>query len=230
MKLNYKLLEAEFIDRPNRFLTRVNYNGNIIESHLPDPGRLKELLYKGVKVLIKKESGVNRKTAYSTQAVYYNDVLISLNTLLPNQYVEYLLINKKIDFLKHWELDKKEVTIGKHRFDFQLKNNSKTLILEIKSVSLVKNSIAKFPDSVTLRGYNHIKKLGQIACTSIDTMVIFVVQRPDAKLFQPEWSRDPKFCAALCDSYDKGLEIKVINMKMGKRKIYYMGELPFKLN
>ena len=30
MKINYRLLEARFIDRPNRFLTRVELNGNQI--------------------------------------------------------------------------------------------------------------------------------------------------------------------------------------------------------
>ena len=62
MKLNYRLLEAQFIDRPNRFLTRVELNGSIIESHLPDPGRLKELLKPGARILLKKENGNNRRT------------------------------------------------------------------------------------------------------------------------------------------------------------------------
>ena len=48
MHLEWELLEAEFVDRSNRFLTRVKYNGEVVESHLPDPGRLKELLIPGV--------------------------------------------------------------------------------------------------------------------------------------------------------------------------------------
>jgi len=90
MKINHPFLEARFIDRPNRFLTRVEYNGTIVESHLPDPGRLKELLKPGARILIKKEIGAHRKTRFSTQAVYNGNILISLNTLLPNQFTEYL--------------------------------------------------------------------------------------------------------------------------------------------
>ena len=59
---------------------------------MPDPGRLQELLLPGVKILLKEENGVNRKTRYSTQAVYSNGILISLNTLLPNKFVEFLLL------------------------------------------------------------------------------------------------------------------------------------------
>ena len=77
MKLDYKFIESEFIDRPNRFLTRVKLNGKIINSHLPDPGRLKELLIPGAQLLIKKENGINRKTQFSTQAVYQKKTLIS---------------------------------------------------------------------------------------------------------------------------------------------------------
>ncbi len=62
----------------------------IVESHLPDPGRLKELLVPGAGLLIKKENGLNRKTKFSTQAVFSGDQLISLNTLLPNRFVEFL--------------------------------------------------------------------------------------------------------------------------------------------
>ena len=77
MKIEYKLLKAEFVDRPNRFLTRVKYNNEIVESHLPDPGRLQELLIPGAQLLIKREYGNNRKTKFSTQAVYLNNILIA---------------------------------------------------------------------------------------------------------------------------------------------------------
>ena len=89
MLLEWELLEAEFIDRPNRFLTRVKYNGEVVESHLPDPGRLKELLISGVTLLIKKEGNPKRKTKFSTQAVYLGEQLISLNS---NNQQSYFLI------------------------------------------------------------------------------------------------------------------------------------------
>ncbi|MBT4155670.1 MAG: DNA/RNA nuclease SfsA, partial [Candidatus Marinimicrobia bacterium] len=36
------LLKAKFVERPNRFITMIEINGEIHRSHLPDPGRLKE--------------------------------------------------------------------------------------------------------------------------------------------------------------------------------------------
>ena len=229
MKINYPLLEARFIDRPNRFLTRVEYNGTIVESHLPDPGRLKELLIPGARILIKKEVGEHRKTSFSTQAVYDGNILISLNTLLPNQFTTYLLNEKKIAFLNNWEIYKKEVPYNNHRFDFQLKKGKETLFLEVKSVTLVENDIAKFPDAVTDRGRRHVELLGSMAEEGISTMVLFVIQRHDAKLFQPQWKRDPKFGHALYDAWKKGLGVRVIHMKMTLDNIHYLGEIPFEL-
>ena len=100
MNIQHKFVEAEFIDRPNRFITRVRLDGDIIDSHLPDPGRLKELLIPGARLLLKKENGRNRKTHFSTQAVYFGKTLISLNTLIPNRFVSYLLKNHSLVLLK----------------------------------------------------------------------------------------------------------------------------------
>ena len=106
----------------------------------------------------------------------------------------------------------------------------KYLFLEVKSVTLVENEIAKFPDAVTDRGRRHVEHLGKMAEEGISTMVLFVVQRNDAKLFQPQWERDPKFSFALYHAWQKGLNVRVICMKMTLNNIHYLGEIPFELN
>ena len=229
MKIGHKFINAEFIERPNRFLTKVKIKDKIFMSHLPDPGRLKELLTPGAKLLLKKENGINRKTKFSTQAVYLNKTLISLNTLTPNKFVSFLLRNKLLPFLNNWNFDKQEVTYGKNRFDFQLIKNEKKLILEIKSATLVENKIAKFPDAITERGKRHVEHLSQMLDNNLLTMVLFVVQRSDALFFKPQWERDPKFCNALLKASKNGVLIKVIKMEMTKKSLIYRGEIPYEL-
>ena len=51
MNVDGQLIRAVFIDRPNRFITTVRINEEIHSSHLPDPGRLRELLIPGVELL-----------------------------------------------------------------------------------------------------------------------------------------------------------------------------------
>ena len=60
-------------------------------------------------------------------------------------------------------------------------------------------------------------------------MVLFVVQRSDANIFQPQWERDPKFAKALLKAHSDGLKIKVIQADVQKTKMVYCGELPFNL-
>ena len=100
----------------------------------------------------------------------------------------------------------------------------------MKSVTLVENAIAKFPDAITDRGRRHMELLGKMSEIGISTMVLFVVQRHDAKLFQPQWERDSKFGFSLYEAWQKGLNVRVIHMKMTVNSIHYLGELPFELN
>ena len=124
---------------------------------------------------------------------------------------------------------KREVPFGNNRFDFQLKKKNKLKIVEVKSVSLVENNIARFPDAVTTRGKKHVLHLMNLASKGFDVMIIFVVQRHDANLFQPKWDRDPQFCKALFEYSKKGLPIHVIKMKMTTNSFQYLGEIPYQL-
>ena len=85
------LIAATFIERPNRFITIVEINGKLYRSHLPDPGRLKELLVPKAKLMVRpapKDS--DRKTSFSTVMVEHRGQLISLVSTLPNMFVQCL--------------------------------------------------------------------------------------------------------------------------------------------
>ena len=65
MNIEGPLVSGTFIERPNRFITLVKIDRKIVRSHLPDPGRLKELLVPGVEVLLRPASNqFKRKTKF----------------------------------------------------------------------------------------------------------------------------------------------------------------------
>jgi sugar fermentation stimulation protein A len=232
MKFKFSLIKAKFIERPNRFITIIEINGFQHKSHLADPGRLKELLIPGVDLLVRKfKKSKNRKTKFSTIMVNHNGQLISLVSTLPNNFVKRKLVRKKIPFLKNYKLVRPEIPLGKHRFDFLLKDeHGEDFILEVKSVTLVKNKIAMFPDAVTLRGKNHVKLLTQLAIENKKAGILFVCQRPDAVSFQPMWNRDPKFCHALQNAYNLGVKIWCITLNITENEITYHNQIPTQLN
>ena len=68
MKYN-KVVEAKFIERPNRFVAYCDINGEIEKIHVKNTGRCKELLVPGCTVYLEESDNPNRKTKYSLISV-----------------------------------------------------------------------------------------------------------------------------------------------------------------
>jgi len=231
MKIAGPLLPGRFIDRPNRFLTRVELDGQIVESHLPDPGRLKELLFPGTTVYLRPAPVESkRKTRFSTVMTEHNGVLISLDSTLPNHFVKEGLRNHSLPQLRDFELVRPEVKFGRHRFDFLLRSKRGLFYLEVKSVTFVKDGIARFPDAVTERGARHVATLGEIVVNGTEAGILFVCQRHDAKKFQPMFDRDPHFAHELVLAHERGVNIWCITTKVSLDEMVYWQEIPLSLN
>ena len=73
-----------FKERPNRFLGVVDIDqprkAAGVHVHIHDPGRLKELLYKGNKVLLRHARTSNRKTDWDLIAAKYSDGWVLVNS------------------------------------------------------------------------------------------------------------------------------------------------------
>ena len=50
MKLGDRVVDGIFLERPNRYLARVEVDGQEIKAHVPDPGRLPGLMIPGRRV------------------------------------------------------------------------------------------------------------------------------------------------------------------------------------
>ena len=228
MKIEGPLINAIFIERPNRFITIIEIGGKKHKSHLPDPGRLKELLIPGVYLLVRPApENKKRSTAFTTIMVNLKGQWISLVSTLPNQFVKYSFQNKCIPIFQRYELVKPEIAIRNHRLDFLLSNKSgRNFFLEVKSVTFVEDGIAKFPDAVTTRGMNHAKILTGLVKEGDFAGILFVCQRPDATLFEPMWDRDPMFSNVLFNAYKMGVKVWCITLNISKTEISFNKEIP----
>ncbi len=229
MALTKGLIEAEFVDRPNRFLSKVRINGKIVESHVPDPGRLQELLFPGARVLVEAKSGANRKTKFATVMVYSGEELISINSQLPNRFARHCIENALISELQGWQVKKQEYTIGRSRFDFLLEKQGEEKLLEIKSATLVEDGIARFPDAVTSRGRRHVLHLAESISPERSAAVLFIIQRSDAFSFEPHWGRDPQFAEALKSSIEKGVELLIYTTHLTPDSMTLGQAIPYNL-
>ena len=231
MKIEGPLLNATFVERPNRFITLVKINGKIYRSHLPDPGRLIELLFPGANLLVRPApKGSERKTKFSTVMVNHNGQLISLVSALPNQFVKEALGKNEIPIFEDYTLVRPEIPVGKHRFDFLLKDpNGSDFYLEVKSVTFVENGLAQFPDAVTERGAKHALALNKLVESGEGAGILFVCQRPDANSFQPMWDRDPKLGKAVLDANRAGVKVWCITLNISETDMTFNREIPVNL-
>jgi len=222
-----KLHPARFWERPNRFLLRCtlednptsphNISGEMVDVHLADPGRLKELLIPGKRIWLCPASSPKRRTKWSAALVENPEgtALISIDSTLPNRLVAKALTEDALPVFRDWELKKAEHKMGNSRFDFLLNNGSGQMALEVKSVTLVKDGVALFPDAITIRGAKHVHELAEIATRpDWSAAILFVVQREDAYRVLAAPEIDPHFATTLDNARQQGVQIKGVRCKV----------------
>lgn len=209
MRIPGPLLPGRFLSRPNRFLTILDLGGTEVEAHLPDPGRLKELLTPGAEVWARPSDHPARKTRYTLTLVKApTGELVSLVTTLPNDLVDEALRLGRIGELADWTIEARERRWERSRFDFLLRRGAdERMLLEVKSVTLVEQGRALFPDAVTARGARHLRELAAARQAGQGAAVLFVVQRRDADTITAAHDIDPRFAAALAAARDAGVRL-----------------------
>src|SRR3990172_12100501 len=162
MSLFKNIDEAHFISRPNRFKIVCDLRGQTVEAYLPNPGRLWELLLPHAKIYLEDSEKSDRKLRYTAVAVERQGQPVMLHTHKTNEIVEILLKQRLVPGLEGVEIVQREITKGKSRFDFLLKNGAEEIFLEVKSCTLFSERVAMFPDAVTLRGKRHLLELAEL--------------------------------------------------------------------
>ena len=104
MKFNYDTYFGTFIKRPNRFIAHIDIDGQEVICHVPNTGRMKELLIPGVEVMLSHHKSSARKTEYELRMVMKNSKWISIDSQLPNTLAHEAIAHDIIS-----ELDRKSV-------------------------------------------------------------------------------------------------------------------------
>ena len=218
MKYEGKFYLATFKSRPNRFLAHVelliNKNSNktkqVVQAHVPDPGRLEDLLIPQTKIILQEKRNQNRKTNFSLIGVLNNNIWVNIDSQLTNKLFQAEF--HKIHRLANYHISKPEFTFGKSRFDFLMENHitDERILVEVKSVTLVKDGIALFPDAPTMRGKKHAEELIKALKVFNYAIIIFVVKRSDVHAFSLNTKIDPHFAKALQKAMDQKVEVLAV--------------------
>jgi sugar fermentation stimulation protein A len=207
------LASSRFVQRLNRFLLQVRLDdtGEVVEAHMADPGRLRELLLAEKRVWVRPAANPARKTRWTAVLVESPDGqgLVSLDSTLPNRLVWEAFRRGAMEEFAGWGLVRREFAEGRSRFDFLLSEaGGRQMVVEVKSVTLVEEGIGLFPDAVTERGARHVMELAEIVRRpGWEASVLFVLQRSDAHQIRAASSIDPKFAEALTHANRSGVRI-----------------------
>lgn len=199
-----------FIKRINRFTCLIKVKGKEEKAYLPNSGRLQEILKEGNQtILIKKEEGL----PYRLIAIKDKNIWIGVDSQSVNKFFENLILKNKIPFLKGVKIEDKDKKIDDLKIDFVLKNKNRKILCEVKSSALLINKIAVFPDAPTERGLRHLELLINKKEERVDSMIIFIIQREDAKNFAPNSLTHYEFSKKLYEAILKGVKVYSIYTK-----------------
>lgn len=199
------IVQAEFVERPNRFVAYVNLDGRREKVHVKNTGRCKELLLPGAKVYLEKSSNPARTTAYDLIAVEKGNRLVNMDSQAPNKVVEEWLYTKSL--FPDLVLVRPETTYGKSRFDFYVETQSEKIFIEVKGVTLEENGIVSFPDAPSERAVKHVEELIQAKREGYRVLVLFVIQMGEVNYFTPNEATHKEFAESLYKAKEAGVEI-----------------------
>jgi len=200
MRFFHDIEKAEFINRPNRFVVRCLKGKEETTAFLPNPGRLHELLLPGRSLYLTRDgiSG-HRKYPYTVVAVEREGIPIILHTHKTNAVAAHLIARRKVAGLEGARVIRREIVVGRSRFDLLLEHEGREVLMEVKSCTLAGNRIAMFPDAVTARGARHLRELASISDNGRETAVLFVVHWPGAEYFLPDYHTDLHFARTMLE-------------------------------
>lgn len=198
---------AEFISRPNRFIAHVIVDNNEEIVHVKNTGRCREILQEGTVVILEEAKNAKRKTKYSIIAAYKEDLLINIDSHVPNMVVYHGIQEGKIKEINDVTKLSKEIVYGNSRFDLCFQTNERRGFIEVKGVTLETEGIAMFPDAPTQRGSKHIYEMIKAVEEGYAGFIFFLIQMKGVKYFTPFEIRDPEFTKALKLASEKGVMI-----------------------
>lgn len=224
------LVEGRFIKRLNRFAALVDVEKREYLAHVPNSGRMGELLVPGYRVLlIPAPPGTTRKTAYDLALVDLGHALSSADARLPNKLVAEAINQNRLPQFAEYPTVRPESVFGESRLDFLLQGPSGSCYVETKSVTLIEDGVGLFPDAPTLRGVKHLHSLMAAMDAGHRAAVIFVIQRPDVEVFAPHDVADPLLGETLRTAVARGVEAWAYRCHVNERSINLADEIPVRL-
>lgn len=226
MRLVGEVRDGRFVRRLTRFSGEAFLGRRRVLAHIPNSGRLGELLVPGRRVLLRRERGNKRKTAHDLVGVAHGRQWVCIDARLPPRLVDEALRGGRIAGFEGYRVERREVRLGGSRIDLLLAGPRDMCYVETKAVTLVIGRTAIFPDAPTDRGRRHLHTLLGVHRRGRKAAVVFVVQRSDARRFSANWRTDPKFAKTLVRVANAGVLVLAFGCQATRALVSITHALP----
>ena len=207
----HTVISGRFLERPNRFIARVETAEGVQTVHVKNTGRCRELLVPGATVYLEQAVNPARKTPYDLIAVEKGGRLINMDAQAPNAAAREWLLGGGLGAVENLRA---ETVHEDSRFDFSFTLDGKPCFLEVKGVTLEADGVCAFPDAPTERGAKHLRGLTRAVQAGFGAYVLFVIQMADVKYIHPNDTTDPNFGAALREAAASGVQVLAVECEV----------------
>ena len=219
-----KVSIGRFLERPNRFIARVELDGEMQVCHVKNTGRCRELLVPGAAVYLQECGSPARKTRYDLIAVEKGRLLVNMDAQAPNQVFREWA--EQGGFTPGLTLLRPETRWGASRFDFYFEAGTRRGFIEVKGVTLEQEGHARFPDAPTERGVKHLEELTACMAEGYEAYVCFVIQMTGMKDFAPNDATHPAFGEALRRAAAAGVGVLARECRVTPDTLTVAGAVP----
>ena len=217
------LVEGRLIRRYKRFLADVQLPGAVITASCPNTGSMLGCADPGMRVWLSEHDSATRKYRHTWQIVEVGDVMVGINTGLPNALVAEAIALGSIAELSGYRSLRREVAFGTEssRVDLVLESpRRKACYVEVKNVTAAaKEGVALFPDCVSERGSRHLRELMRLRASGLRPVQLYCVQRGDVNEVRPADAIDAEYGRTLREAIDAGVEVLAYRARVTPNEI-----------
>lgn len=230
MQFQTPLQPATLIRRYKRFLADIRLeDGREVVAHCPNPGSMMGLAEPGMRIWVEPNDDPKKKLKFGWRLVEQGDGhFIGIDTSLPNKALKAALEAYEVPGLQDYDTVRPEINYGTNsRIDFLLEGGRGRTYVEVKSVTLSRvPGIAEFPDSVTARGTKHLHELAGVVAQGHRAVMLYLVQRTDARCFDLASDIDPAYCAAFSQARAAGVGMLCLGTHITPERVVVGQPLP----
>mgnify|MGYP003859577317 CR=1 FL=1 len=217
------------VRRVNRFAVAARCRGCLLYLHLPNSGRMGELLRPGARGMAYLHAKRSGRTDGVLLLVRHRGRWVGLDARMPNRLFAAALDAGTLRPFCGYARPRPEVRFPGGRIDYVLEGRTVPCLVETKSCNRVDGSVALFPDAPSARGARHLRTLAAAVRRGWRAAVVWFVQRDDATVLRPFAAADPVFAAEAQRAAARGVEFYAYTCRVTLREMALRRQIPVDL-